>query len=74
MRRASYAELGLSAPLIKNAQIIKSLVAVGELLESILRLRISIGRIAGELIGNCQSQKAQRELMSGLDYQHVLTN
>src|SRR3984893_179560 len=71
MRRASHAHLRLRSPFMQETRVIKPFVALGESLEKLFRFAMAIRRVSRELVGNCQAEQAERELVFGLNCQDV---
>ena|ERR1700730_2852750 len=69
--RAADAHLCLRSPFMQETGVIKALVALGESLKKLFRFAMAIRRVSGELVGNCQAEQAERQLVFGLNCQDV---
>ena len=74
VRWTSGAHLLLGLPLAQQAHAVLLFVGIGEAQEHTLRLGVSVGSLAGELIGDGQAQDAQRGLVLRIDGQDVVAN
>ena len=74
MRWLSGVELRFGASFEENPCVVEPFVGVIELLEGSFGIAATIGRAAGELIGNGESEEPQCQLMSWFDGQDIAAN
>jgi len=70
----SRAHLCLGSPFMQQTRVIESFIVRVESLEKFLRFPMAIRRVSAELVGNCQAQQAERQLVFGLDRQDVVAD
>src|ERR1700756_5572737 len=74
MRWQSGVELRFRTTFVQNPCVVKALIGVVELLESLFRVPITIGRTTGELIRNGESKQTRCEYVLRFNSQDIATD